>query len=144
MIVIRIVSIRNTNHDNKLFFSVSSWKLVYFLKHKSSNAVVDSRVTENINATHLFPVVGPRGVYRYRTHLDVSQHLSKSMSKYITINTKLDIKGRATLGRAVTEVLKSSITGRHHRFVEFTSDCYNIVLGFIFCEVFIEFKLRCV
>ncbi|XP_052686989.1 uncharacterized protein LOC128166095 isoform X1 [Crassostrea angulata] len=89
---------------------VSSWKLVYFLKHKSSNAVVDSRVTENINATYLFPVVGPRGVYRYRTHLDVSQHLSKSMSKYITINTKLDIKGRATLGRAVTEVLKSSIT----------------------------------
>lgn len=138
------MSIRNTNHDNKNFFSVSSWKLVYFLKHKSSNTVVDSRVTENINATHLFPVVGPRGVYRYRTHLDVSQHLSKSMSKYITINTKLDIKGRATLRRAVTEVLKSSITGRHHWFAEFTSDYYNIVLGFIFCEVFIEFKLRCV
>lgn len=144
MIVISIVSIRNTNHDNKLFFSVSSWKLVYFLKHKSSNTVVDSRVTENINATHLFPVVGPRGVYRYRTQLDVSQHLSKSMSKYITINTKLDIKGRATLGHAVTEVLKSSITGRHHWFAEFTSDYYNIVLGFIFCEVFIEFKVRCV
>lgn len=78
---------------------------------------MDSRVTENINATHLFPVVGPRGVYRYRTHLDVSQHLSKSMSKFIAINTKLDIKGRATLGRAVAELLKSNITGRHYRFV---------------------------
>lgn len=77
-------------------------------------------------------MVGPRGVYRYRTHLDVSQHLSKSMSKSIAINTKLDIKGRATLGRAVAEVLKSNITGRHHRFVEFTSDCYNIVFMIYF------------
>lgn len=66
------------------------------------------------------------------------------MLKYIIINIKFDIKGRVIFGRVVIEVLKSSIIGRYNRFVEFIFDCYNIVLGFIFCEVFIEFKVWCV
>lgn len=66
------------------------------------------------------------------------------MLKYIIINIKFDIKGKVIFGCVVIEVIKSSIIGRYYRFVEFIFDCYNIVLGFIFCEVFIEFKVWCV
>ena len=94
-----------------LSFSQSSWKLVYFLKHNMTDNVIDSRVTENINASHLYHVDGPREVYRYIAYLDSSQYLSKSMSKSIVINTKLDIKGKTRIQHEVAELLKENITG---------------------------------
>ncbi|XP_062576750.1 uncharacterized protein LOC134238644 [Saccostrea cucullata] len=88
----------------------STWKLVYFLKHNVSDTVVDSRVTDNINASHLSPVVGPRGVYRCHTDLDTTKYLSRSMSTSIVLNTKLDIKGRARLQNTIAGLLQNNVT----------------------------------
>jgi hypothetical protein len=93
-------------------YSISSWKLVYFLKRNATKTVVDSRVTENINASDLFPIVGPRGtLYKCHTTLDASEYLTRSMSKSVTINTKLGIKGRMELQEKIAELLKKNVTG---------------------------------
>ncbi|XP_061181618.1 uncharacterized protein LOC133190156 [Saccostrea echinata] len=88
----------------------STWKLVYFLKHNASNTVIDSRVTDNINASHLSPVVGPRGVYRCHTDLDTTMYLSRGMSTSVALNTKLDIRGRAKLQHTIAELLQKNLT----------------------------------
>lgn len=97
--------------------SISSWRLIYFLKRNATKTVVDSRVTENINASDLFPIVGPREtLYKWHTNLDASKYLIKNMSKSVTINTKLDSNGKVKLQEKIAELLKKNVTGTDDYF----------------------------